>query len=472
VAAESGASFSKVIRDPIHNLIRLEGEDGRLVLDLIQTPEFQRLRRIRQLGLTCLTYPMAEHSRFGHSLGVYEVARRMLDALRERRSEEPALYDALEEQRRVILVAALLHDIGHGPFSHVFEAVVPRPAGAPPQYPRKHEEWTIRVIRDKMANVCSNHSVEADDVCALIERATESSVLARDCISSQMDADRLDYLLRDSYAAGVSYGQYDLEWLIHSLRVGQVPVKGKTERVPRLCFRWPKAKAVVEGFIQARQSMYLQVYIHKTTRAYEAQLRHIFALAREIITTGGSLPARCPEALRKALTGETLSTEEYLSLDDFAVWGVLTAWASSENDGGNDLSRRLAKKAGDLVWRRRPYRVLVLEKDEEKVAAHKLEGYLERSDLLARFYCHRDEYKDVAYRGVFYRVSKEEEEPETRSIYFLDEHERPVAAEEISEVIAALTRIKVEVYRVFYDDREETAVDALREYNLLREDEK
>jgi len=467
MAAESGASFSKVIRDPIHNLVRLEGDEGRLILDLIQTPEVQRLRRIRQLGLTCLTYPMADHSRFAHSLGVYHVARRMLDALQGRRHEDPELYDALVQQRRVILAAAVLHDIGHGPFSHIYEGIVPRPTGAPADYPKNHEDWTIRVIRDRIANVCSEHGVRPDDVCNLIGKAPGGSLLARDCISSQIDADRLDYLLRDSYAAGVSYGQYDLDWLIHSLRIGQVAVKGQTDRVPRLCFRWPKAKAVVEGFIQARQSMYLQVYVHKTTRAYEAQLRHIFALAREIIRTGESLPGACPEALRKALAGEILTTEEYLSLDDFTVWAVLADWASRESNGGNDLSRRLAKKAADLVWRRHPYKVLVLGDKEKKVAATKMEGYLERDSGLARFYCYRDEYQDVPYKGVFYRGGKEEEEAEARSIHFLNEADEPVAAEAVSKVIGFLAHNEEEVCRLFYDEREPCAQDALRQYKLI-----
>jgi len=116
----------KVFRDPVHNLISLDGDEGALLLDLIDRPEFQRLRRIRQLGLAFLAYPGAEHSRWVHSLGVCHVARRMLDALRKRHGEDSEEYRDLAPHRREILVAALLHDVGHGPFSHVFERALPR----------------------------------------------------------------------------------------------------------------------------------------------------------------------------------------------------------------------------------------------------------------------------------------------------------------------------------------------------------
>jgi HD superfamily phosphohydrolase len=459
--------FTKVIRDPVHNLIRLEGDEGRFVLKLIGTPEMQRLRRIRQLGLSCMTYPGAEHSRFGHSLGVYHVTRRMLDALRERQGEDPDLYKVLDEERMVILAGALLHDVGHGPFSHVFEKAVPTPEAPPAGHPLRHEGWTAKLIRDRIANVCfSEFGVDTEKVCALVEGGAAGSLLLRDFISSQLDADRLDYLLRDGHAAGVSYGEYDLDWLIHSLRIGRVPVPGQVQSVPRLCFRTPKAKAVVEGFIQARQSMYIQVYTHKTTRAYEAQLRHILALAGEILKQEQALPGPCPEPLRKALVGEPLSTEDYLILDDFLLWSVLCGWAAPNHGGAGDLANRLTHKSADLVARRRPYRTLILDSDERKTAAVKLEGSLEHGDNMARFYCYRDEYKDVPYRSIFYRPGKEEEEAGLRAIYFLDDTGHASLAELQSDFVRAVAEIPMEAYRLFYDPDEPTAVEALKEYEL------
>ena len=270
-----------------------------------------------------------------------------------------------------------------------------------------------------------------------------------------------------SHAAGVSYGDYDLDWLIHSLRIGRVPVPGQADPVSRLCFRTSKAQAVVESFIQARQSMYIQVYTHKTTRAYEAQLRHVLALASEVVRQGESLPGPCPEPLRKALSGEPLSTEEYLCLDDFRLWSVLGEWAAAEKPNGNGLPERLARKAADLVGRRRPYRTLVLDSDEQKQEALKLEGHLDHSDSLARFYCYRDGYKDVPYKSIFYRPGKEDEEAGLRAIYFLDDNGRARPAEVQSDWIRAISEIPVEASRLFYDEREPTATEVLKEHSLL-----
>jgi len=468
VTANMTTGFSKVVRDPVHNLIRLEGEEGRLVLALMDMPEMQRLRRIRQLGLSCLTYPGAEHSRFGHSLGVYHVARRMLDALRDRKEEDPELYQVLVDKRRVVLAAALLHDVGHGPFSHVFERAMPKPVSAPAGHPTRHEGWTARLIRDSIANTCfGEFGIDTEEVCALVEGTSGGNLLLRDFISSQLDADRLDYLRRDGHAAGVSYGEYDLDWLIHSLRIGRVPVPGQANHVPRLCFRAPKAQAVVEGFIQARQSMYIQVYTHKTTRAYEAQLRHILAVASEVLNKGEALPGPCPVPLRKALLGEPLSTEEYLSLDDFLLWSVMGEWAASEQPHGDGFPERLARKAADLVKRRRPYRTLNLDSDEKKREALKLEGHLDHSGSPARFYCYRDEYRDVPYRSIFYRPGKGEEEAGLRAIYFLDDNGHPRSAEIQSDLIRAVSEIPVEASRLFYDEHEPTATEVLTQHGLL-----
>src|SRR6059036_523561 len=190
----------KIIRDPVHDVIafRLDRPADALLFRLINAAEFQRLRRIRQLGLASLAYPGADHSRYSHSLGVMETARQMLDQLRR------SFYIA-EDSETVSLAAALLHDLGHGPFSHVFERV----SGI------HHERLTQRVILDADSEV---HRVLIQHDKLLPERIIDflncqpRRTFFCDIISSQLDADRLDYLLRDSLLTGSRYGDYDLTW--------------------------------------------------------------------------------------------------------------------------------------------------------------------------------------------------------------------------------------------------------------------
>jgi hypothetical protein len=351
------SELSKVVRDPVHNLIELSGGEGALVFDLMDRPEFQRLRRIRQLGVSLLTFPGAEHSRWAHSFGVCHLARRMLDALRQRYGEESAQYKELADLRREIVAAALLHDVGHGPFSHVFERSILSPNNPPSGYPKDHEDWSQRIIRERFRSVLEKHDVRTDIVADIIDKTNRDHLLAKDFISSQLDADRMDYLLRDSRATGAKYGEFDLEWLLYSLRIANVPIRGQQGGALRLCFG-RKAIHVVEEYIQARAFMYRQVYIHKTTRAYEAMLKNILGLASEI-TNGSSdrAPSPCPPALAKMLARQPVETAEYLSLDDFRLWCVLIDWSQMTTNGDKRLET-LKSMCGRLVNRGRPYRVL------------------------------------------------------------------------------------------------------------------
>ncbi len=444
------AGLPKVVRDPVHNLIMLAGDDGQLVLDLMDQAEFQRLRRIRQLGLALLTFPGAEHSRWAHSFGVCHVARRMLDALQSRYGETSAEYKELSDLRREIVAAALLHDVGHGPFSHVFERAIPLPDDAPEGYPKDHEDWSQRIIRERFGSTLKQHGVRTDVVAGLIDKTNREHLLAKDFISSQLDADRMDYLLRDSRAAGPKYGEFDLEWLLYSLRIGKVRVKGQEEGVLRLCFDSRKAIHVVEEYIQARAFMYEQVYIHKTTRAYEAMLKNILGLARAI-TDGDPdrVPKPCPPALAKMLAGQPVETDEYLSLDDFRLWCALIDWSRSATNGDARL-KRLRVKCERLVNRGRPYRVLELGESQRQDKA--LELVTELKSTEQAYSCVRDAFRDLAYRNVFYRQSIEDEEEEDRVIHFVEASGQTRAAEALSPVIDAISRIETKIYRLYYDE--------------------
>lgn len=193
------------IRDPIHGLIELLPKE----VDLINTKAFQRLRRIRQLAMAFLVYPGTLHTRFDHSIGVMHIAGRICDRL-----------EITDEECKQVRLAALLHDIGHGPFSHVSEHLldkyVPQDGGAPRE--KIHEKVTVDIIKsDPEIRTVLGHK-ERQFIIEMIE-GKPTRDFQRDIVSSDLDADKMDYLLRDSYFAGVKYGAYDLEKIIESCRV-------------------------------------------------------------------------------------------------------------------------------------------------------------------------------------------------------------------------------------------------------------
>ncbi|MCC7291942.1 MAG: HD domain-containing protein [Phycisphaerales bacterium] len=458
------SSLPKVIRDPVHNLIELPDDDeGRMILALIDRPEFQRLRRIRQLGLGFLVYPGAEHSRWAHSLGVCHIARRMLDALAKHHGEDSDEYRDLRPLRRTILAAALLHDLGHGPFSHVFERAIKPPTAAQDEYPRDHEGWSRRIIRERLAGVLCKYDVEADKVVQILNKEDRGNLLSKDFVSSQLDADRMDYLLRDSKACGPRYGEFDLDWMLHSLRIGKVSVKGQADGVWRLCLDSRKAIHVVEEFIQAREFIYLQVYVHRTTRAYEALLTNILALAAAIADGDpGKVPGACPEALREMLAGRQVDTDSYMSLDDFRLWCTFMDW-SKLSSGGGENAARLARMCLMLVHRKQPYKCIELHERGNQDKALEFITKLKGTDLF--FSCSRDTFSDLAYRNALYRQSKHSgeagEEEEDKVIFFLDKQGKPHPAESESKVIDAISKIETSVYRLYYDERESKLVEEL-----------
>src|ERR1051326_4568464 len=228
----------KIIRDPVHDVIafRLErGVDG-LLFRLVNTPEFQRLRRIRQLGMAHLAYPGADHSRYSHCLGVMETARKILGELGKS-------FRLDEEGELLCVVGAMLHDLGHGPFSHVFERVT----GI------HHEHLTQRVILDPESEVhrtLAEHDRALPEKVAAFLRFEPRRTVFSDVISSQLDADRFDYLLRDNLMTGSRYGSFDLEWLLHALTIAETP--------GRLAVT-VKGISAVETYLQARFNMYRNV---------------------------------------------------------------------------------------------------------------------------------------------------------------------------------------------------------------------
>jgi HD superfamily phosphohydrolase len=313
----------KIIRDPVHDVIafRLERPIDRLLFNLVNAAEFQRLRRIRQLGMASLAYPGADHSRYSHSLGVMETARKILDQL-----SRSFYIDA--ERQTVCLAAALLHDLGHGPFSHVFERV----SGS------HHEDVTQRIILDPKTEVnraLVEHDRELPRLVVDLMRCHPKRTFICDILSSQLDADRLDYLLRDNHMTGSRYGDYDLGWLLHALTID--------ETSDRLAVTW-KGVSAVEAYLQSRYHMYRNVYFHKVVRSAEGMVKLALQRAKRLAVQDRlTWPVR-DESVYKALLGQPLRPDEFLEMDDITVMHCFKMWSNNDD-------AILAKLCNGLLFR-------------------------------------------------------------------------------------------------------------------------
>lgn len=348
----------KVFRDPIHGYIHV---DLRIIWELIDTYEFQRLRRIHQLGGTYQVYHSAEHSRFSHSLGVYEIVRRMVSEIKD-------ISDELSEFEKVsVMIAALLHDIGHGPFSHAFEQISHT----------NHEEYTVKIIcgDTKIHEVLDKHDTRLANEVAKIINHTHPNELLTQLVSGQLDADRMDYLLRDSYFTGTSYGNFDLERVLRTLRVvnGKLVVK-------------ESGIHTIEDYIMSRYHMYWQVYYHPLSRCYEAIISALFKRMRYLKEKN---PERVEnlEMFESIMTNEEISVNDYINLDEPAAFYGINLARKSKDVILSDLARRVLERDLFAVE-------TYVDKETEEVRRKQIEN----AGYNVEYYFYIDETKQVPYK--------------------------------------------------------------------------
>lgn len=321
-----------ILRDPVHGLVSFESQEQQIIPDLLEAREIQRLRRVHQLGLTSLAYPGADHSRFSHALGTAHVMSRFIERIRAISGDLPAWQKLSKERAIDGLAAALLHDVGHGPFSHLFEEAMPNG--------RSHEDWSARVISDPQTDVhrilSSYDSGLPERVISLIQGKHELSYLAH-AVSGTFDVDRCDYLLRDAHFTGVSYGRYDLDWLLRSFCLAPSRREGEA---PSLAIDGTKGLPAIESFTLARLFMFQQVYFHKASRASDWLLSKILGQVKALVTDGTRVPGT-PRAVESLARGEKTDLSDYLELDDAVMWTALQAFEKSKDKTLSDLSRRL-----------------------------------------------------------------------------------------------------------------------------------
>lgn len=395
-------SDSKVFRDAIHNYIHV---DQPVLLELINSKEMQRLRRIKQLGGTYQVYHSAEHSRFCHSLGAYFIVRKMI--FNSEIGEYINDYDKL-----TVMCAALLHDLGHGPFSHCFEDA----------FGLNHEEYKIRIINGDSEVYRILESFEpgfSKKVSSVIAKTHPNKILIQ-MISSQLDADRMDYLLRDSYFTGTTYGHFDLYRILRVMKVFNNKIVYKASGVQ-----------AIENYILARYHMYWQVYYHPTSRSYEQLLISIFRRMKDLYLKGYNFG---DIRYLKPFLEEKVDILSYTKLDENIVLYYFRLLSE-----GND---KILADLCDRFLNRKLFLYHDLNNKDEKL---KIMDLYAKKGYDPRYYVVSDDQSQIPY--LYYSND------ETEAIEIIVDHELR-SLPEVSEIVGAITNSKKNKidHKIFYPE--------------------
>lgn len=406
----------KVFRDPVHNYIHIR---DRIILQLIDTKEFQRLRRIKQLGASQYTFHGAEHSRFNHSLGVYEITRRIINNFVRNyptKEEDDGLWD--DSERLVALCSALLHDLGHGPFSHTFESI----------FKTDHEAITQEIILSPKTEVNAILRQMGDDfpakVASVIQKKYPNQQVVQ-LISSQIDADRMDYLLRDAFYAGVSYGQYDLTRIVRVIR----PYDG------RIVFDFSGMHAV-EDYVISRYQMYMQVYFHPVSRGMEEVIRSLLARAKYLYLKEADKLSH-PAGILAPFFQQNWTLEDYLKLDDHTIISYFSHWLYDQDPILSDLCYR--------VLNRKPFKSLLVVDEEIEELTTALQTELRANHFDPEYYFALNKSFDQPYDSNYFN-------PDTKKIQIelVTKTEQLVELSQVSMLIGALRGKELGDQRLYY----------------------
>jgi hypothetical protein len=357
----------KIIKDPVYGFITVHSS---FILEIIEHPYFQRLRRIKQLGLTDLVYPGAIHTRFNHALGAMHLMGLALDTLRNKGHE------ISEEEYESALIAVLLHDVGHGPFSHVLEKYL---LSSVPH------EIISSLIMEKLNSEFAGRLTMA----IAIFKGSYSRPFLHQLVSGQMDMDRMDYLNRDCFYTGVDEGTIGGDRIIKMLNLvdDQLVIE-------------EKAIYSIENFLNSRRLMYWQVYLHKTTVAVEQMLNGLILRARKLVEKKTELYGSpvLLYFLQNEINAEKLRNDEkaltmFLELDDYDVWGAIKVWAHHEDPILSDLSARLIN--------RRLFKVILssetIDKEEISEIKSQISEKLELKSKHLKYYVQSGKLSNSAY---------------------------------------------------------------------------
>lgn len=412
-------SEEKVFKDPVHNYVHVQET---IIWRLINTREFQRLRRIRQLGTSYLTFHGAEHSRFSHSLGVYEITRRIISQF-----ERSGYKDWLPEESLLTLCAALLHDLGHGPFSHSIEEA----------FEMNHEDWTCRIILENTEITAILKEVSEDfpeKVASVISKTYEHEIVVN-LVSGPLDADRMDYLLRDAYYTGVNYGTIDIDRILRMLRPynGRVVVK-------------ESGMHAIEDYLMSRYQMYWQVYFHPVTRSSEIILRQIFRRAKELFQNGYTFGFMI-EPLGDLFRGE-VTVEQYLLLDEAMIQTAFMQWTREPDGLLSDLCSRFIH--------RKLYKYVEMENlDAETI--DEIRRSFAGAGLNPEYDLEIDFPTDLPYD-----VFRPGDAFDSKQILLLDRHDKLREISEVSDIVRSISGIHRGRYHLYFpQDKLQKAISGL-----------
>lgn len=433
---------AKIFRDPLYNYISIERDTDQWLLDLLDCPEVQRLRRIHQLGISHFTYLGADHSRLCHTLGVLHLMQLALAHLGAHDRQ-------VGRGRDPLLAAALLHDVGHGPFSHVFE----------PCLGIDHESWSCRIILEDSEVNKVLRDVDPDlpkIVAALIdENNHDYPCWEKNLLASQLDVDRLDYLRRDSLFTGAGYGHFDWYRILNTFHL-HGPMSLERDIV------WEeKAAFAIEEYIFARFYMYWNVYLHRTTRGFEKMLVAMWQRAKQLWAEGKDV--RLLPAIEQLWKSKEPAIQDYLAVEEFTVLGQMQNWTAHADKALSDLARRfLSRKRFVAVEASIFQDPLAQNLREWEEALQKLIGAKSEYES-AEMYCLTDKLK-AKYTEPYYPEKEPDEQGISNAIRLQKgDLKQPVEISELLPRLRPVTEKPQDKYRFYVPKDMEREAKKLRD---------
>jgi len=434
----------KIFRDPLYNYISINRDRDKWLLDLLDSREVQRLRRIHQLGVSYLTYPGADHNRLAHSLGVLHLMQQALQHLRSICDNEH-----VSRARAPLLAAALIHDVGHGPFSHLFE----------PCLGIDHEDWSKAIILAEDS--------EVHKALAKVERTLPKTVAdlidknnhdqpswMKYLLSSQLDMDRLDYLRRDSLFTGAGYGHFDYFRILNTFEFFGDDEAGRD-------IVWSeKSKLAIEEYIFARHYMYQNAYLHKTTRGFEKMIEAMWRRAKSL--QGEGQDAALIPAISDFWAAALPAIDQYLRIEEFTVLHQIQNWTGHSDKALSDLARRfLERDRLAVISPPLPADELAPNNDAWEMALLELVATKKEYDP-PEMYCLKDQVK-AKYNQPYFAEKEADEQSAKNAIRLkLDGVNEPVEISTLLDRLKPLTQEPIDRVRYYIPKELQTQARKMR----------